>query len=61
MTIGNFSEKVGTSRTDRLKAKDLQIAYGLGDDDLLKSARGWRHPASNAPIPDGRVGVWRQR
>ena len=38
--IGNLTEIVGTVNDDGIDGKDLEIVYGLGGDDLLKSADG---------------------
>ena len=38
--IGNLVEIAGTVNDDGIDGKDLEIVYGLGGDDLLKSADG---------------------
>ncbi|MDJ0901811.1 MAG: hypothetical protein QNJ55_23725 [Xenococcus sp. MO_188.B8] len=38
--IGNFSEVLGTEVSDSLVGSDLQILYGLGENDNLSTAEG---------------------
>ena len=45
MTIGNFSEVVGSEGVDNLLGSDLQVLYGLEENDTLATAEG--------SLPDG--------
>lgn len=40
MTVGNFTENIGTSSADNLSAQDLQILYGLNGNDSLTASLG---------------------